>query len=88
MDKILNIISNVFDIDSSSINMEMTPDDIESWDSLTQLFLINSIEEEFDIVLEIEEVFSIMKVGDIYDVIYTDYLTNEVNFYVDILQYL
>ncbi len=69
MDKILELISNVFDIDSSNINKEMTPDEIESWDSLAQLLLINSIEEEFNIVLEIEEVFSIMKIGDIYDVI-------------------
>ena len=70
MDKILNIISNIFEIDDPSIiDMEMTPDEIESWDSLSQLLLINSIEEEFEIVLEIEEIFSIMKVGDIYDVI-------------------
>ena len=70
MDKILNIISNIFEIDDPSIiDMEMTPDEIESWDSLSQLLLINSIEEEFEIVLEIEEIFSIMKIGDIYDVI-------------------
>ena len=70
MDKILKIISDVFEIDDPSIiDMEMTPDEIESWDSLSQLLLINSIEEEFEIVLEIEEIFSIMKVGDIYEVI-------------------
>ena len=69
MNKILKLISNVFEIDSSIIDMEMTPDEIESWDSLTQLLLINSIEEEFEIVLEIEEIFSIMKIGDIYDVL-------------------
>jgi acyl carrier protein len=33
MDKIKEIISNVLKIDQTSITMEMTPDDVESWDS-------------------------------------------------------
>ena len=49
--------------------MDMTPSDIEIWDSLLQLTLICNIEEEFDIVLEIEEIFTIFKIGDIYNLL-------------------
>ncbi len=69
MDRLTSIISEVFELDQSEISLDMTPDDIEIWDSLSQLSLINSIEEEFGIILEIEEIFSIFKIGDIYELL-------------------
>ena len=47
----------------------MTPKDIETWDSLSQLNLISAIEKEFQIKLEIDEIFTVMKIGDIYDLL-------------------
>lgn len=49
--------------------MDLTPNDIESWDSLLHLTLIHSIEEEFDIVFEMEEMFTIFNIGDIYELL-------------------
>ena len=64
-----NIISDVFEIEVSDIEYSMTPDDIERWDSLGNLILINTIEEKFNITLDIEEIFSIEKIEDIYELL-------------------
>ena len=53
MDKLKEIIAAVFELAPSEISMEMTPESIETWDSLSQLTLINDIEEEFEILLEL-----------------------------------
>jgi acyl carrier protein len=64
-----NIISDVFEIEVSNIDYSMTPDDIEKWDSLGNLILINTIEAKFKITLEVEEIFSIEKIEDIYELL-------------------
>ena len=69
MGKLEEIIANIFELDPSQINKEMTPADIETWDSLSQLNLISAIEKEFQIKLEIDEIFTVMKIGDIYSLL-------------------
>jgi acyl carrier protein len=69
MGKLEEIIANIFELDPSQIKKEMTPIDIETWDSLSQLNLISAIEREFQIKLEIDEIFTVMKIGDIYDLL-------------------
>ena len=69
MGKLEEIIANIFELDPSQIKKEMTPADIETWDSLSQLNLISAIEKEFQIKLEIDEIFTVMKIGDIYDLL-------------------
>ena len=66
MSKLEEIISKNFELDPSQIKKEMTPADIETWDSLSQLNLISAIEKEFQIKLEIDEIFTVMKIDDIY----------------------
>ena len=69
MDKLKEIISKTFEIDKKFITKETNPDNIEKWDSLGQLSLIQAIEEEFQITFEISEIFEIMTVGDIYRIL-------------------
>ena len=69
MDKLKEIIANIFELEPSQIKKEMTPADIETWDSLSQLNLISAIEKEFQIKLEIDEIFTVMKIGDIYEIL-------------------
>ena len=69
MDKLEEIIAKNFELDPSQIKKEMTPADIETWDSLSQLNLISAIEKEFQIKLEIDEIFTVMKIGDIYEIL-------------------
>ena len=69
MDRFTDIIAKTFKLNPSEISMDLTPNDIESWDSLLHLTLIHSIEEEFDIVFEMEEMFTIFNIGDIYELL-------------------
>ena len=69
MGRLEEIIAKVFEIDISKIKKEMTPLDIEMWDSLSQLNLVSSIEKEFQIKLEIDEIFTVTKIGDIYNLL-------------------
>ena len=69
MGKLEEIIAKVFELDISKIKKEMTPLDIEMWDSLSQLNLISSIEKEFQIKLEFDEIFTVTKIGDIYNLL-------------------
>ncbi|MFH0861128.1 MAG: acyl carrier protein [Candidatus Altiarchaeota archaeon] len=69
MKKVKEIIASVFEIDIAGINMEMTSDDIEKWDSLGQLKLINALEKEFNVIFEMEEIFSIMSIKDVYRIL-------------------
>jgi len=69
MDALVKIVADVFQIDPIKINKNSSPESIDTWDSLAQLSLIISIEQHYKITLEIEEIFSIMNVGDIYDIL-------------------
>lgn len=69
IEKAEKIIAKLFKIDPADIKTNMTPDDIESWDSLGQLMLINDLEKEFCIKFEIEEIFEIMSIEDIYNIL-------------------
>ena len=69
MGKLEEIIANIFELDSSQIKKEMTAADIEAWDSLSQLNLISAIEKEFQIKVEIDEIFTVMKIGDLYSLL-------------------
>ena len=43
----------------------LSPESVKTWDSLAQLNLIIAVEKEFDIELEIEEIFTIFCVQDL-----------------------
>jgi len=59
------VIRGVFPIEEETIDENWTSDDIPDWDSVGHLNLIMEIEKEFDIKIEIEEMFEVEKLGDI-----------------------
>ena len=75
MGKLEEIIANIFELDLSQIKKEMTPADIETWDSLSQLNLISAVEKEFKIKLEFSEIFTQLK-----DVATSDILAKKASF--------
>jgi len=54
--KILEVMSLVFEVPVSELNEESSQDTIESWDSVKHLNLIVALEEEFGIEIPIDEV--------------------------------
>lgn len=63
------VIRRVFLIESDTIDENWTSDEIPDWDSVGHLNLIMEIEKEFNIKIEIEEMFEVEKLGDIAPII-------------------
>jgi acyl carrier protein len=67
-DEVLNqlqgIFRKLFDDDSIVISDNTTAGDIDDWDSLEHINLINMIERHFHIKLEMKEVVNFKNVGD------------------------
>ena len=64
-EKLYQIISKVFNVDSSKINDETNPENLEEWDSFNFYVLLDEIENEFDIKFDLDETLDIKKIGDI-----------------------
>ena len=62
--KLYSIISKVMDVPESEINDQSSPENIESWDSLSLYMLIDDIETEFNVKFTLEEILEIKNVGD------------------------
>lgn len=55
-ERIKELFAAILEIPENGLSDSTTPDDIESWDSYKQMFLIASFEEEFEISIEPEEI--------------------------------
>jgi acyl carrier protein len=60
--RLANVLSSVFEIRTEQVNMGLTKESVSNWDSLTQLDLVVSLEQEFGVILEIEDVASMTSV--------------------------
>ena len=69
MDKIDSIIARIFKLNINDIDKSLTMDEIEIWDSLSYMDLINSIEKEFNFELEMDEIIEMKSLIDIYNIV-------------------
>lgn len=69
MEKLIEICFEVFENDELEITEETTAADIDEWDSLSHLSLINEIEMEFDFKFKMSEIQSLKNVGSLVEVI-------------------
>ena len=67
--RIKNIMSEVFKIPADSVNDKSSPDTVESWDSLKHLQLILSLEDEFEIIFNGDEIAAILSFDSIRSII-------------------
>ena len=65
---IIKTIEETLGLKKGSISEKSKSVNYENWDSLGQLKLINNIESKFNIVFTMEEIFQIMTVADIYNI--------------------
>ena len=56
LEKLKNIFCEVFSVEPSSLNEDFDKDNIDGWDSVHQLSLTSSVEDEFDIMLDAEDI--------------------------------
>lgn len=64
-----DIFADAFDRDDLTIEETTVAGDIEGWDSLMQMNLIEIIEGDFHICFELEEVMNMKDVGHMVDLI-------------------
>lgn len=69
MDKMILILAEMLKIDPEKITKETNASDVENWDSLAQLMIVQKMEAEFSVTLEIKEILGIKNVGDIYRIL-------------------
>ena len=69
MRKVEEIARDIFDDDELELNDDTIAADVDGWDSLTHLSLINEIENEFEIKFEMKEVQGLNNVGELVDII-------------------
>lgn len=56
LEKLNNIFCDVFSVDVAVLNNEFDNNTVEGWDSVHQLSLTSAIEDEFDIMLDAEDI--------------------------------
>lgn len=69
LEKLTEICYDVFENDELDITEETTAADIDEWDSLSHLSLINEIEMEFGFKFKMSEIQNLKNVGSLVDVI-------------------
>lgn len=56
LEKLNKIFCEVFSVEESALNSEFDNKSVEGWDSVRQLSLTSSVEDEFDIMLDPEDI--------------------------------
>ena len=69
LDALTNVFRDVFDDNSIVINDQTTANDIEDWDSLEHINLIEAVEKEFNMRFQMREVSGMKNVGEMVDII-------------------
>ena len=64
-DKLTDILTRVFRIESDEVKDDLKRKDFEPWDSMAHLMLVSEVENEFEIFFEDEEVVDIWTVADL-----------------------
>lgn len=56
LEKYSGVFCEVFNVDVSKLNNDFTAEAVEKWDSITQMSLINQLEDCFEIMFEIDDI--------------------------------
>lgn len=64
LEKITEIYREIFADETIILTLETSPEDIEEWDSLSQIQIVEEIEKSFEIKMELDDVFKVKNVGD------------------------
>ena len=69
LSKVNDIFKDAFDNEDLVIGFQTTANDVEGWDSLMQMNLIEMIEDEFGMRFDMDEVVGMANVGVMVDII-------------------
>mgnify|MGYP006131586809 CR=1 FL=1 len=63
-DRVIKIIAEAIEVESKKIDEDTAIGDFPNWDSMGQLIIITSLEKEFDIKFDPEDMMDMEDVGD------------------------
>ncbi|NNC95044.1 MAG: acyl carrier protein [Chitinophagales bacterium] len=69
LEKLTGIFRKVFDNNSLEVTESVTANDVEKWDSLTNIIMVDEVEKEFGIKFKLKEIMKLRNVGDLITVI-------------------
>lgn len=59
LDKYNRAFTKIFEVDESILNEDFNADNIDKWDSITQLSLATELEDIFDVMFESEDLLNL-----------------------------
>ena len=65
LDKVKDIVAETCEVDKNDVTEESSIGDFDSWDSMAQLAILNSVDEAFDMEFDPEEMMDLEDVSDI-----------------------
>lgn len=65
--KVIEIFSDVMEVEPEQASANTTAEDVESWDSVSHIRLIMSVESAFGTTFTSEEIGGIQRLGDVAD---------------------
>ena len=65
LNKLAHVFKTVFENEAMEVDETLTPEDVENWDSLTHMMLIEAIEVEFGIRFKLSDLKSLNNVKNI-----------------------
>lgn len=68
-ERLVSVLSEVFNLRKEQIVPELNKEDVSRWDSLKQMDMVVSLEKEFCVAFEIEEILKMTSVGEIIQVL-------------------
>jgi acyl carrier protein len=63
--RVQKAFNSAFDVDPQKVTLNTTPADIPAWDSMGHVSLANSLEQEFHISLDVDELMAMENVREI-----------------------
>ena len=69
LDRLTEVFQDVFDDEELTVNDDTTAADVDGWDSLVHITLIDAVEEEFDISFDMKTIVKLKNVGEMVDCI-------------------
>ncbi len=65
LEQVKQVIAETLNISDTSITIESSTDNVDSWDSLAQVNLMMALEQTFDITLDVEDFMKLNSVKSI-----------------------
>ena len=69
LERLQPVFRDVFDDDGITVTEETTAADVDGWDSLEHINLVNAVEQEFGMKFDMGQILTMKNVGEMADII-------------------